>query len=77
MKKIALEARRNQVMEQMEEGSVAVIYSGIDIHVSLDEYFPFEVNKSFFYRSPYPIYIVSDDAQIHISLFIVMKYEVL
>jgi Xaa-Pro aminopeptidase len=49
MKKIALEARRNQVMEQMEEGSVAVIYSGIDIHVSLDEYFPFEVNKSFFY----------------------------
>ena len=49
IKKSYLEARRKQVMEQMEVGSVAIIYSGIDVHVSLDEYFPFEVNKSFFY----------------------------
>lgn len=49
MKKLYLEARTKQVMEQMEVGSVAVIYSGIDVHVSLDEYFAFEVNKSFFY----------------------------
>lgn len=49
MKKQCLELRRQQVLDQMEDGSVAVVYAGVDIHVSLDEYFPFEVNKTFFY----------------------------
>ena len=49
MNKEYLESRRQQVLEQMEDGSIGVIYSGINLHVSLDEYYPFEVNKTFFY----------------------------
>lgn len=44
-----LEKRRRAVWEQMEEGSIAVIYSGVEIHVSEDEYMDFEVNKDFRY----------------------------
>ena len=49
MKKEYLESRRQQILEQMEEVSIGILYSGIDYHVSLDEYYPFEVNKTFFY----------------------------
>lgn len=41
--------RRNQILEHMDEGSIAVLYSGIEIHVSADEYAPFEANRNFFY----------------------------
>ncbi len=44
-----LAERRNKVFEQMEEGSIAIIYSGVEIHVSEDEYMDFEVNKNFRY----------------------------
>ena len=49
MKKEYLETRRQEILEQMEEVSIGILYSGIDYHVSLDEYYPFEVNKTFFY----------------------------
>lgn len=41
--------RRQDVLEQMEHGSVMILYSGIETHVSADEYAPFEANRNFFY----------------------------
>ncbi len=41
--------RRQQVFEQMEEHSVLVLFSGIELHVSADEYAAFEANRNFFY----------------------------
>ena len=43
------EVRRQQVLEKMEKGSVLVLFSGIETHVSNDEYAPFEANRNFFY----------------------------
>lgn len=43
------EARRKQVLEKMEKGAVMVLFSGIETHVSNDEYAPFEANRNFFY----------------------------
>ncbi|MCM1188125.1 MAG: aminopeptidase P N-terminal domain-containing protein [bacterium] len=43
------QARRNAVLEKMEAGSVAVLYSGIEVHVSADEYAHFQANRNFFY----------------------------
>lgn len=42
-------ARRNQVFEQMEENSVLVLFSGIEMHTNADAYAEFEVNHHFFY----------------------------
>ena len=33
------QARREAVLEKMEKGSVAILYSGIEVHVSADESF--------------------------------------
>ena len=33
----------------MENGTVALLYSGVEEHVSADEYAPFEANRNFFY----------------------------
>lgn len=41
--------RREAVLQQMEKGSIAILYSGIEIHVSADEYAKFEANRNFFY----------------------------
>ena len=41
--------RRNAVLEKMEPGSIAVLYSGIKNHVSADEYAHFQANRNFFY----------------------------
>lgn len=41
--------RRQKVMDAMEDGAVALLYSGIEVHVSADEYAPFEANRNFFY----------------------------
>lgn len=41
--------RRNRIFEKMEQGSIAILYSGIEHHVSADEYAPFEANRNFFY----------------------------
>lgn len=49
MSKQYLEARREKVLSQMVENSIAVLYSGVSIHVSEDEYHKFEVNKNFRY----------------------------
>lgn len=43
------EARRKQIMEQMEEESLLILYSGAPVHSSADAYYPFEANRHFFY----------------------------
>lgn len=42
-------ARRDAVLEKMEEGSFAILYSGAEVHVSADSYAHFECNRNFFY----------------------------
>ncbi|MBR4039871.1 MAG: aminopeptidase P N-terminal domain-containing protein [Clostridia bacterium] len=42
-------ARRSTVLEQMEKGSVMVLFSGEGIPQSMDDCCPFEVNHHFFY----------------------------
>ena len=41
--------RRKQVFEKMERQSVLILFSGIESHVSADEYAPFEADRNFFY----------------------------
>ena len=43
------EVRRQKVYEKMEPNSVLILFSGIETHVSADEYAPFEANRNFFY----------------------------
>jgi len=43
------EARRQEVYKKMEPNSVLILFSGIETHVSADEYAPFEANRNFFY----------------------------
>ena len=42
-------ARREEVFNKMEAKSVLILFSGIESHVSADEYAPFEANRNFFY----------------------------
>lgn len=42
------QARRQAVLDKMKPGSIAVLYSGIEVHVSADEYAHFEANRNFF-----------------------------
>ena len=37
------QARREAVLEKMLQGSVAILYSGVEVHVSADEYEHFHV----------------------------------
>ncbi len=41
--------RRQNVMNAMEPNSYLVLFSGKRVHISVDSYYPFEVNKQFFY----------------------------
>ena len=41
--------RRKQIFEKMEKQSALILFSGIESHVSADEYAPFEANRNFFY----------------------------
>lgn len=41
--------RRSHVIEQMQDNSVLVLYSGIPTHISADDYYEFEANRNFFY----------------------------
>lgn len=41
--------RRLKAMEAMCDHSFMVLYSGKSVHISVDSYYPFEVNKQFFY----------------------------
>lgn len=43
------QGRRTKVFEQMEDRSMLILYSGAEVHVSADAYFPFEANRHFFY----------------------------
>ena len=43
------ESRRQRILDKMEDNSIAILYSGIEHHVSADEYAPFEANRNFFY----------------------------
>lgn len=42
-------ARREAVLAKMEEGTLMVLYSGVSVPVSLDECYPFEAERHFFY----------------------------
>ena len=44
-----LKVRRKNVLDKMEKGTVAILYSGKEVHISEDAYFDFEVNKHFRY----------------------------
>ncbi len=46
---LELETRRKNVFDQMKDNSVAIFFSGVSKITSEDEYFPFVVNKNFFY----------------------------
>lgn len=41
--------RREKVAEQMEQGSILLLYSGEALHISADAYQHFEANRQFFY----------------------------
>ena len=43
--------RRQQLFDQMEENAALILFSGIETHVSADEYAPFEANRNFFYMT--------------------------
>ena len=43
------EARRQAVLDGMEENSLLILYSGEAVHRSADAYHHFEENKHFFY----------------------------
>ena len=43
------QVRREAVLDQMSKGTMAVLYSGMEVHVSADSYAPFEANRNFFY----------------------------
>ena len=46
--------RRQQLFDQMEENAALILFSGIETHVSADEYAPFEANRNFFYLTGFP-----------------------
>ena len=39
--------RRKQVFDKMDQDSALLLFSGIELHVSADEYLPFEANRNF------------------------------
>ena len=43
--------RRKKVAEAMADGSALILYSGVALHVSEDEYYPFEVNHHFYWMT--------------------------
>lgn len=43
------EARRKGILDQMEEESLLILYSGVPVHISADAYHEFEANRHFFY----------------------------
>lgn len=43
------EARRKSILDQMEEESLLILYSGVPVHIGADAYHEFEANRHFFY----------------------------
>src|SRR5690554_1673002 len=46
-----LKERRNKYFNLVNEQSISVFYSGVAPHLSADSYYPFYVNKNFWYLS--------------------------
>ena len=57
-------ARRRRVFEEMEDGSVLVLYAGSAKIMSADETYPFEINRNFYYLTG----IEQEDAILLMSL---------
>ena len=67
--------RRNNLIDLMEENSVAVVYAGVPKVCSEDEYFPFQSNRHFYYLTNIDqensvLLIVKEIGQIKTYLFI-------
>ena len=41
--------RREALMAKMKKKSLLILFSGVDVNVAVDEYYPFESNRNFFY----------------------------
>ena len=48
-KEMNFEERRKKIFDTMDKQSALLLFSGIENHVSVDEYAPFEANRNFFY----------------------------
>ncbi len=46
---MSISAHREKLFPLLADKSIVVLYSGIPIHVSQDEYYPFRCNRQFFY----------------------------
>lgn len=46
---MTLRERRKEIANRMKDNSILILYSGIEQHVSADEYAHFEANRNFFY----------------------------
>ena len=42
-------ARRQNLINKIKPNSMVIIFSGIEIHISADDYYPFVANRNFFY----------------------------
>ncbi len=42
-------SRRQKIFDLMQDNDLLILYSGKQTHISVDAYFPFEVNRQFFY----------------------------
>ena len=48
-KTVNFKERRQEVLNRMKDNSILILFSGIEVHISADEYAPFEANRNFFY----------------------------
>ena len=46
---MSIQIHREKLASLLADNSIVVLYSGIPVHVSQDEYFPFRCNRQFFY----------------------------
>ncbi|MBO5778983.1 MAG: aminopeptidase P N-terminal domain-containing protein [Clostridia bacterium] len=46
---MSITAHREKLAELLPDKSIVILYSGIPVHVSQDEYYPFRCNRQFFY----------------------------
>lgn len=67
--------RRDRVGKQMKESSVLILFSGVELHDSLDAYAAFEANRHFFYltglrRERMILVMVKDEEKLRTMLFL-------
>ncbi len=68
-------ARRQRILSVMEEDSIMVLFSGVEKVSSADEYYPFEVNRNFYYltgidQPDSSLILVNTDGEIREFLFV-------